>query len=520
MNKIKYLDYIFVSIIFTLTAIFFFNFDRGLLLENNYFPWDSYYYYEMAINFRDNLDLSTFKSPYNERVLFPFVVSLLSSHLSLNISYACLVLNLISTLLTTYIIIFFLNEFKISYLSKFFVTFIFLTSFIMPLRFSVYYPGSNFAFDVLMVSLISSILYFEIKKSNNFFFIISIPLSIIGTLERGILILMIYLLPLIILILFNKLTQKKNIIIKNQIKKFFIYTFVSFTTLVLIKIYGFEPGEGYSMITEIISSIQFQANIFEFFYKYYYSFGVIFLLIFTFVILNIKKLIYRVSKIKNLKIENLFITSLFLNSIIFSTIGGRGDVDRFLLWFLLPYIVISAYILDQFYLIKKFKKVFPIIFFLGLLGARVFVPAIPPLAFSDIFIDKNHVNTNFRDDLFFGPKFLKKFKNEMSLHRIGKDEVYKNVYDKYHQNLSQEVEIPAGQYFHYGQYRNYIHAYKYRINDIPFPIGYIHNQRNALVDHPYHGHRIIRFSYILQWLFIQLLLVFYLKKFEFRRIFK
>ena len=107
MKKIKYLDYIFISIIFTLIAIFFFNFDKGLLLENNYFPWDSYYYYEMAINFRDNLDLSTFKSPYNERVLFPFIVSLLSDHLGLNISYACLVLNLISTLLTTYIIIFF-----------------------------------------------------------------------------------------------------------------------------------------------------------------------------------------------------------------------------------------------------------------------------------------------------------------------------------------------------------------------------------------------------------------------------
>ena len=33
----------------------------------------------------------------------------------------------------------------------------------------------------------------------------------------------------------------------------------------------------------------------------------------------------------------------------------------------------------------------------------------------------------------------------------------------------------------------YIQPYKYRINDIPFPLGYLHNQKKALVDHPWHG---------------------------------
>ena len=389
----------------------------------------------------------------------------------------------------------------------------------MPLRFSIYYPGSNFAFDVLIVSSISSILYFQIKNNSQILFLLSIIFSLIGTLERGVLILMIYLLPLIILFFFNKFkTQNKLVII--QIKNFLLYSLVSFLTLLLIKTFGYSSDGDYNMITEIISSIHFQGNIFEFFYKYYYCFGIFFLLIITYLFLNFKKLLKLIYKIFNTKLEFIFVITLFINSIIFSTIGGRGDVDRFLLWFLLPYLVLAGYLLNKLILNKRFKKIFIIVFIIGLFGARIFAPAWPPLAFSNIFVEKNHVNTNFREDLFFGPKFLKKFRNKMNSYIIGKDKHYKNIYDNYHKNLTQNVEIPDGQYFTYAKHRNYIHAYKYKLNDIPFPIGYIHNQRNALIDHPYHGHRIIRFAYLFQWLLIQLVLIFYLKKFNVFRIFK
>ena len=269
------------------------------------------------------------------------------------------------------------------------------------------------------------------------------------------------------------------------------------------------------MFTEIISSIQFQANIFEFFYKYYYCLGVFFLIIVSYTLINFKKLIKLKFKIKDINLEFIFIISIFLNSIIFSTIGGRGDVDRFLLWFLLPYLILAGYLLNQLSFNRKFNKIIILIFIIGLFGARIFAPAMPPLAFSNIFVEKNHVNTNFRDDLFYGPKFLKKYRNEMTSYIVGEDKNYKNIYDKYHKYLKQNIAIPDGQYFTYAKHRNYIHAYKYRLNDIPFPLGYVHNQRNALVDHPYHGHRIIRFAYILQWLVLQLVLFLYLSNSKF-----
>ena len=71
MNKIKYIDYLLVIPIFIFTLIYFYSLDKGFLIENNYFPWDSHYYFEMALNFRDDLNLNSFQYPVNERILFP-----------------------------------------------------------------------------------------------------------------------------------------------------------------------------------------------------------------------------------------------------------------------------------------------------------------------------------------------------------------------------------------------------------------------------------------------------------------
>ena len=110
MKKFRYLDYLLIIPIFIFTLIYFYNLDKSFLLEENYFPWDSFYYFEMALNFRDNLNIDTFKYPYNERVLFSFIIAYLSKYLSIEISYAALVLNLTSTFLTTCLVIFFYNN--------------------------------------------------------------------------------------------------------------------------------------------------------------------------------------------------------------------------------------------------------------------------------------------------------------------------------------------------------------------------------------------------------------------------
>ena len=43
----------------------------------------------------------------------------------------------------------------------------------MPLRFSIYYPGSNLVFDVFIVSLISLFYIFKLNIESNFVFSIN-----------------------------------------------------------------------------------------------------------------------------------------------------------------------------------------------------------------------------------------------------------------------------------------------------------------------------------------------------------
>ena len=69
-------------------------------------------------------------------------------------------------------------------------------------------------------------------------------------------------------------------------------------TLFLLKIFGLEGTGDYNMLIEVISSIHFQANIFEFLYKYYYALGIFFFIIITFLLLNLKKLLVTIKSLK------------------------------------------------------------------------------------------------------------------------------------------------------------------------------------------------------------------------------
>ena len=111
-------------------------------------------------------------------------------------------------------------------------------------------------------------------------------MSIIATLERCIVVFCIYFFPLISFIIFKKkITQDSNY--KKQIRYFSFYVSASGLTLFLLKIFGLEGTGDYNMLIEVISSIQFQANIFEFLYKYYYALGIFFFIIITFLLLNL-----------------------------------------------------------------------------------------------------------------------------------------------------------------------------------------------------------------------------------------
>ena len=156
---------------------------------------------------------------------------------------------------------------------------------------------------------------------------------------------------------------------------------------------------------------------------------------------------------------------------------------------------------------KKFTIIF--IFIIGLFWSRFFIPAQPPLAFAEKFIVNQFVGTNYDDKYYFGVSFLKKFRNKLYEDRIAlghpfnleKTEKYQDIY------VTQSFKGPKYYHFYYAK------PYKYQINNIPFALGYLHNQRDALVDHPTFGKFWVRLFYFLQWILLTIFFIVYSQKF-------
>ena len=238
--------------------------------------------------------------------------------------------------------------------------------------------------------------------------------------------------------------------------------------------------------------------------------GPVFLLLISYLFFIKKiKIIYLLKKIISKEIY-LFSFSLFISSIIISSIGG-DDSNRFLLWYFVLYLLFGCFCLDYFLNInKKFTIIF--FFIVGLFWSRFFIPSQPPLAFAEKFIFNQYVGTNYDEKFYYGVDFLKKFRQKLYKDRVvlgnpfnlEKTEKYQDIF------VTQSFLDPKYYHFYYQK------PYKYQINNIPFPLGYLHNQRDAFVDHPTFGKPWVRLFYMLQWIMLTIFFIFCIKKKIFR----
>jgi hypothetical protein len=495
-----------IAFVFTLLFFYFYNLDRGFMLENNYFPWDSHGYYEVAKNFSLSKPMPVFENPFGERIIFPILFSQIAKILNLELIYGALILNEISSFLIIICFILLSRKLKISLFSRWFIIVIYLCFWNGPLRYSIYYPGGNYAFDTALISIISLTLLFLLKNKSLIVKILIFSIFFLAGMQRGIAIISIATAPIILTIFYNlitkKFSKKKNYLNINIL--FYISVVASIFGHLIVKAIIKTEGD-YSMIKWIIKSTMFHGNIFEFLYTYYYAYGLFFFIIIIY------SLSLKINVLKKIKINetSIYYLGLFLTSIFLSTVGG-GDTDRFLLWFSLWYLGISGFCLDK---IKKIysKKIIILFIIISIFWTRPFIPALPPLGFSQTFSQNSFVQTNYDEKFFKGPDWLRKFKNKTEIIEIGNAE-YPNVYlPKENFIKLHKITIPDGQYSSRFGHHYWTHAYKYYINNIPVPLGYLHNQRDMLIDHPWHGKYYIRFIYIIQWIFIQFLFFLYFR---------
>jgi hypothetical protein len=134
----------------------------------------------------------------------------------------------------------------------------------------------------------------------------------------------------------------------------------------------------------------------------------------------------------------------------------------------------------------------------------------PPISFADRFVLNQYVATNYDIRLFYGLDFFKKFRNDPIKIKIPLGEPYLLKKNNEIEEIYVTQNFSSQEYY----FLQYCHAYRYRFNNIPFPLGYLHNQRDALIDHPTHGKPWVRLAYIAQWI---LLTIIFFYKFRFKK---
>jgi hypothetical protein len=491
-----------------LAAYFFFHLDKNFIYINNYFPWDSFEYLKVLKNYEYNISIYKVGSPFNERILFPFFVYKISLIFKLQYADASLFLNLFSSIISFLIFFIISIRINISILARWSFFIIFMCSWEGPLRTSLYYPGSTFGFDCLLISTIIffGYLYLETKYISYKIFLFII--FFFFTLQRGLVILLIPLTYLFLKFFIRRFTKLKNQ--HNIYNDTFFYCFIfSFFAYLLLKFFSVSEGS-YSLLKTIIKFSYFRLHPLEFLYTYFLALGPIFLVAVSYLFfINKVKINYLFNKIINKNIY-LFFFAIFITSVIISTIGG-DDSNRFLLWYFILYLLFGCLCLDYFFNInKKFTIIF--VFVVGFFWSRLFIPSQPPLAFAEKFIFNQYVGTNYDEKFYYGVNYLKKFRNKLYKDRIVLGDPFNlDKTEQFHDIFVTESFIDPKYYHFY-----YQKPYKYQINNIPFPLGYLHNQRDALVDHPTFGKSWVRLFYMLQWIILTILFIFFLKKKVFR----
>lgn len=196
---------------------------------------------------------------------------------------------------------------------------------------------------------------------------------------------------------------------------------------------------------------------------------------------------------------------------LFAMVGGT-DSDRFLLWFFPFFALVGIQSIKIIWAnLQSHRKLIGILFItITTLWTRFYTPSAPHVFFpGDIYNSYAGVRTNMSPHLYYGLGFLENFR--LPLKEISPDDAYRNtIVDSPFQtqqplfisnSLNRDNALNTGSPFK--------GSYYLELNNIPFPLGFTHNQYELLVAHPYHGNLKVKLMLLLQWiaLYITLLLV-------------
>jgi hypothetical protein len=272
-------------------------------------------------------------------------------------------------------------------------------------------------------------------------------------------------------------------------------------------------SSAYSAIETIAFYGWFHLHFVEFFYPLFYALGSLIIIIFA--IISLKKT--RIEFLEHLSRSTIFSgLSLYFCffGVIFGLFGGT-DSDRFILWFFPFYALFSIKAIEVLIKNKVKNRPFYALFFIliisTLLGSRLYTKAVPNIFFPGKGYNSfSGIKTDYNPDLFYGPTFMEKYR--LPLINVSLDnELHEGTNIKAYSTKS----IPKVPYLVDTKLRNgswYKGQYMFEINNIPFPLGFSHNQYETFVAHPFYGWKVVKIILLIQWFFVLLLVIFFMKK--------
>lgn len=477
------------------------------MLIGDIHPWDSWHYRGLSNQILANgLNGLSELRPFCYRVVQPALASIARIVSGATYSEASHFINVISTILVNLFCFHLWRRLGFSRAYAYSGIAILSLSWLGPLRYSIYYPGGQFAFEILMTCVSFWALSKIYSKTAISHWIVPAATLFLATLGRENTLYLVIISTLILSFLHKRDAHTSPVAsaLVSIIPSFAGY--LAARTLV--------QGEGeYNILSIILTFGWFHLHIGEVVYMFFYSYGPLFLIFLVCITFPAsRKKLFKAINIDNSD-DNKLIAIFCTASIIFALIGGT-DSDRFLLW-AIPFFYFVG-ILSLRTLVtqipegrQKIAALSAFIFVVSL-WTRFYVPAIPHLLFTDKYNSHANVTTNLNPSLYKGVPLLLPMREKLTevpaseaynSERIGNisllprafvSQKLADLYSNKSRGVDESIKPTSP----------YKLSYRLFINNVPFPLGFAHNQNELLAIHPYHGDARLRAILLIQWVAI------------------
>lgn len=461
--------------------------------------WDGKYLYDLA-NHVVGGAAQLPPEPFNTRFIYPVISYCLKNLLDIDYVLSTYLVDVTVVLILSYLINAELRRFSVSAKSRMVILVIFLFSWNFPLRFAGYWPASGFSTQLLCIFIVYKVLSNLIRIGRIDLKIALLSLIAVGFREIALLLFILYLIYM--------LTYARKEFTRLQKSNLSVLVCSCFTLYWYLGEKVSNPSSGLLLgLTEkfqihLMTSIS-NLNLFKYVYASTSSLGIIFLTIATFLSIPSwrRKITSEFNKNELTKLPILFI----LGGHCLYLIGG-ADLERFLIWMFPFYSIVFGRCLDLLSLKTKPKWKFILIFVL-VFQAQVLSPAFPHVFFPNPgnYCSQAGLKTNYSDSKYFGIPAMKVLRN--NLEDVSQFDLVTLQGSQYlvltKEWKSGQVAVPIPKTFcAMEKHSTFFNSYRYEINNLPIPLGFIHNQYEPYIRLASYGDQRVHAILVFQWLLL------------------